>query len=324
MKNQIPWNILMKQLGNKDTKSDPLFNEWIQEKENRQFWEELQVIYSVNGNIPEYYEPDHRKGWNNIEQRMIRSVRHRGRVLYLLRIAASVLLFMLGATGYWLVDHHDQKAVYSEVVSPYGHKTMVLLPDSSVVWLNGNSRIRYKTDFRKERIVELEGEALFEVQKRPGNLFSVTSGLLRLEVYGTKFNFRSFCGEKEPEIALISGSVGIYNGNHHLKTMKPGEVVVYSPIKNKLLTTDSNLEQITSWQSGELIIHNMPLTEVFGYLERWYGVDIAFTGRVNTGQKLSFKVKTESLRELLSIIDRITPVEYTIDGQHVKISNAKN
>ncbi|MEN6320162.1 MAG: DUF4974 domain-containing protein, partial [Syntrophaceae bacterium] len=106
--------------------------------------------------------------------------------------------------------------------------------------------------------------------------------------------------------------------------MKPGEVVVYSPIKNKLLTTDSNLEQITSWQSGELIINNMPLTEVFGYLERWYGVDIAFTGRVNTGQKLSFKVKTESLRELLSIIDRITPVEYTIDGQHVKISNAKN
>lgn len=324
MKDQIPWNLLLHHLRARETTPDPLFDEWIRERDNQRFWDELQVIYSVNGNIPEFYQPDHRKGWHNIEQRITGSVRRRNHVLYLLRIAAAFILFILGATTYRLASDRDQEAVYSEVVSPYGHKTMVLLPDSSVVWLNGNSRIRYKTDFSRERAVELEGEALFEVQKRRGNLFSVTSGLLRLEVYGTKFNFRSFCGEKEPEIALISGSVGIYNGDQHLRTMKPGEVVVYSPLKNKLLTTDSNIKQVTSWQSGELIINNMPLSEVFGYLERWYGVDIEFTERVNTGQKLSFKVKTESLRELLSIIDRITPVEYSIDGQHVKITHAKN
>jgi len=64
----------------------------------------------------------------------------------------------------------------------------------------------------------------------------------------------------------------------------------------------------------------MAIDEVFKYLERWYGVQIESADNFRSGQKLSFKVKSESLRELLSIINRITPIQYTIDGQKVKIA----
>jgi ferric-dicitrate binding protein FerR (iron transport regulator) len=321
MKHQIPWNLLLEHLKDKSAEIDPQFREWLQDKENQQFWDELQVLYSINGNVPEYYQPEQEKGWKNIEHRILKSVHRTNNIHYLLRIAASILLFMLGAAGYWILDQQTRKDIYSEVVSPYGHKTMVLLPDSSVVWLNGNSRIRYKTDFSRERVVELEGEALFDIQKRPSNLFSVQSGSIRLEVYGTKFNFRSFTDENETEIALLNGSVGIFRDDLHLKTMKPGEVVTYFPDENKILTTARKIDQIISWQSDELVINNKILKEVFGYLERWYGVSINYTEEdLQHGQKLSFKVKTESLRELLSIINRITPIKYSIDGKNVRIT----
>lgn len=320
MKNQIPWNILLQHLGNKDTKPDPLFNEWLQDRENQQFWDELQVLYSINGNVPEYYQPDQAIGWKNIEHRILKSAIPTNYIRYLVRVAASVLLFVLGAAGYWALDLHNQKDIYSEVVSPYGHKTMVLLPDSSTVWLNGSSKLKYKTDFSRGRVVELEGEALFDVKKQPANLFSVKSGSLRIEVYGTKFNFRAFPEDDEIEVALIKGSVGIFKGQQHLKTMKSGEVTTYLPVENKMITTSGTIDQIISWQSDELIIDNKTIEEVFDYLERWYGVTIEFSDDLRNGHKLSFKVKTESLRELLSIIDRINPIRYTIDGKKVVVT----
>lgn len=320
MKGQIPWNILLTNLRSEVTKPDPQFEKWLEDKENRQFWDELQIIYAIEGNVPDYYQPDQEKGWQNIEHRILKSVHYKNHIRYLLRIAASVLLFMLGAAGCWFLNSHMREDVYSEVVSPYGHKTMILLPDSSVAWLNGNSRIRYKTDFRHERVVELEGEALFDVHRKPGNLFSVRSKSIRIEVYGTKFNFRAFPNDDKVEITLVHGSVGIFKDQQYLKTMKPGEVVTYLPGQNKIITTSGKIDQIISWQSDELVITNKTLGEVFAYLERWYGVTISFPDELKNGQKLSFKVKTESLRELLSVINRIIPINYTIDGQKVTVT----
>jgi transmembrane sensor len=322
MKNQIPWNLLLEHLKDKGAKVDPQFREWLQDRENQQFWDELQVLYSVNGNVPEYYQPEQEKGWKNIEHRILKSVHRTNYIHDLLRIAASILLFVLGAAGYWVLDQQTRKDVYSEVFSPYGHKTMALLPDSSVVWLNGNSRIRYKTDFSRERVVELEGEALFDIRKRPSNLFSVQSGPIRLEVYGTKFNFRSFTDEHKAEVTLVNGSLAVYKDLQHLKTLKPGEIVIYDPDQNKIMPTSGKIDQIISWQSDELIINNKSIEEVFRYLERWYGVSIDFSEELQTSQKLSFKVKTESLRELLSIINRITPIKYTIDGAKVVVTKS--
>lgn len=320
MKNQIPWNILLNQLEGKPAQPDPLFIEWIQNRENQRFWDELQVLYSINGNIPPSYQPDQAKGWKNIEKRTLKSARPTNYIRHLLRIAASVLLFISGAAGYRALDLHKQKDLWSEVVSPYGHKTMIMLPDSSTVWLNGNSKLKYKTDFSRGRVVALEGEALFDIRKQPKNLFSVNAGSLRVEVYGTKFNLRSFHADDEIEVALVKGSVGVFKDRQHLRTMNPGEVITYLPGQNKIAMSSGMIDQIISWQSGELIINNKPIDEVFGYLERWYGVKIEFSEKLLNGHHLSFKVKAESLRELLSIINKITPIRYTIDGEKVVVT----
>ncbi len=320
MESQIPWNMILEHLRDRTRKQDPRFTEWLhQNKGNRELWEELQVVYAINGTVPEYYSPSREGGWRNIEKRISKSIRKEKHFHLLVRIAASFLLIFLGAGGYWFATRHSAEIIYSEVRSPYGHKTMVLLPDSSVVWLNGDSRLRYQTDFSRERNVELEGEALFDIRKKPGNLFTVKSGALRLEVYGTQFNFRAYSNDDRLEVALLHGSVGVFNNQVHLTTMKPGEIITWFPSENKMQSRSADIRPIISWRTDELIIDNMPVNEVFKYLERWYGVQIIVADGFGDDQKLSFKVKTESLRELLSIINRIRPIHYTIDGQTVKI-----
>jgi ferric-dicitrate binding protein FerR (iron transport regulator) len=79
------------------------------------------------------------------------------------------------------------------------------------------------------------------------------------------------------------------------------------------------MNQITSWKADELVIENETFENVTKYLERWYGVEITLDEKLKNTVKLSFKVKTESLTELLSIIDHITPIKYEINGKQVKI-----
>ena len=50
-------------------------------------------------------------------------------------------------------------------------KLAVMLPDSSEVWLNAASQIRYHKSFLNNREIFLEKEAFFKVEKSSGSTF---------------------------------------------------------------------------------------------------------------------------------------------------------
>jgi ferric-dicitrate binding protein FerR (iron transport regulator) len=170
----------------------------------------------------------------------------------------------------------------------------------------------------------LSGEAMFEVTKKPDNLFTVKSKDIRVEVYGTTFNVQSYDEDNISEIALVEGSIGLFHQDKLMKKMEPGEVIAYNAVEKKFSSQQGNMQQITSWKADELIIENETFESMVKYLERWYGVEITVNPSLKQNQRLSFKVKTESLIELLSIIDHITPVSYEIKGKQVKIMKRTN
>lgn len=322
MTDRTPWENIMKKIQNPKEPEDESLKSWLSEaSENQNILNDLQVIYSINGNVPEKFTPEKELAWNKITQRIGYKIKHTRFIQLLTRIAASFLLIALGVGGAYMWLQPDKS--FTEVFSPYGHKTMVLLPDSSQVWLNGNSKIRYKTNFRASRYVELSGEGLFKVTKSPRNLFTVKSKDLAVEVYGTTFNIKSYPDENQSEVALVEGSIGLFKDDQLMKKMATGEIVVYDKIENKLTDSKFNIKQITSWRTDELIIENETFENITKYLERWYGVEIKLDKSLMNNAKLSFKVKTESLSELLSIINHITPIAYEINGKQVMISKIK-
>lgn len=323
MADQTPWENILNKLQNRGESEDEALTNWLSEnKDNQDILNDLQVIYSISGNTPEPFETENDKAWQKIKKRISFQQKNKPYIKLLFRIAASFLLVALGVGGSLLMRQPDQS--FTEVFSPYGHKTMVLLPDSSQVWLNGNSKLRYNTNFKASRYVELTGEGLFKVTKSPHSLFTVKSQDLKVEVYGTTFNVKSYPEDQVSEVALVEGSVGLFHNEELMKRMVPGEAVTYNVSENKLGQSTFDVKQITSWRTDELIIENETFENVIKYLERWYGVEITLDRSLMNHSKLSFKVKTESLIELLSIINHITPITYEINGKQVKISKQTN
>ncbi len=177
----------------------------------------------------------------------------------------------------------------------------------------------YDADFAGKREVRLSGEALFKVTKDPARQFSVNSQNLRVDVFGTTFNVKSYPEDMISEVALVEGKVSLYHDARLLKKMAPGEVIAYNAKENNFSSRQGNIDQIISWKADELVIENETFSNVSKYLERWYGVKITLDGSISQNLRLSFKVKTESLIELLSIINHITPISYNINGKQVTI-----
>lgn len=320
MEEQIPWGKIQYYLQHSAEKPDDDLQKWLQESaHNRNLWEEIKLTFLISGELPNEYTPDQQVAWSKIENRITSKQRRIGFNPVFFKVAASILLFLIGGlAGYYLLQNQDVQ--YAEVFSPYGHKTKVVLPDHSVVWLNGNSSLKYETNFRHSRNIELMGEALLKVAKDPGNVFRLRSGDVKVEVYGTKFNFKHYANDQDAEVALLEGSVGLFNREQLLTKMVPGELVNLDPKTNKFEISHENMDMIVSWSTDELVIENKSFVEVLKYLERWYGVQFHYDDNLVVTQRLSFKVKTESLQELLSTIGRITSIKYKIEGKNVELS----
>jgi ferric-dicitrate binding protein FerR (iron transport regulator) len=322
MENLIPWDKIQYALTNPSDTPDEELVRWIDSSvQNRELWEEIKLTYLIAGELPAEFLPDRRTAWRKVESRIEKKERRRKISPFFLRVAASILLFAVGALSSWYFLHQTYEPQYAEVYSPFGHKTRVVLPDHTVVLLNGNSNLKYETTFQKERKVELSGEALFEVAKNPDKVFRLTSGDVKIEVYGTKFNFKHYPEDENTEVALLEGSVGFFNKDKLLLKMVPGEVTNLNHQTNHFHVDHEDLDMIVSWSTDELVIENKPFEEVLKYLERWYGVRFRYSGDLGVTQRLSFKVKTESLPELLATIGHLTSVKYKIEGKNIELSN---
>ena len=216
--NQTLWEQIQNKLLNPNEREENSLKNWLNEnQENKTVLDDLKVIYAITGNVPESFVPQKEMAWQKVMKRISIRKQQPKIIRFMLRIAASILLIAIGVGGSLYLQNNSAENSYTEVYSPYGHKTRVVLPDGSQVWLNGDSRLKYNSNFSDARNVELTGEALFEVTKNPNRLFTVNAEELRLEVYGTTFNVKSYPEDIISEVALLEGSVGLFRDKQLLK-----------------------------------------------------------------------------------------------------------
>src|SRR5690606_4392916 len=99
----------------------------------------------------------------------------------------------------------------------------IVLADGTKVWLNSASTLTFPTVFsRKERKVELTGEAYFEVTRNKAKPFFVKTLQNEVEVLGTHFNVMEYPEEGISQTTLLEGSVKVRQGKNE-KLLKPGE-----------------------------------------------------------------------------------------------------
>ena len=212
----------------------------------------------------------------------------------------SWIRYSAAATIILLLGIGSVMRFYSTIVEPVtGQHLTASLPDNSVVQLNSGAVIKYKPFwFKYSRIVELEGEAFFEVEK--GKEFVVESGPGKTVVLGTSFNILS--RGTEYEVTCVSGSVKVIA---HVSLdeviLVPDEKVVMGSGGMLNIERQVRTEQSTSWINNEFFFTSVSLKKVFNEIERQYGLEITLPeldGYVYTGNF----IKDQPLENVLDLV----------------------
>ena len=321
-----PWEAIAARLKNEANTEQLLqIEEWlIVSPENQIILTEIINTWSLTRHKTQFYEPDKTINWAKLMKRIDHS---QGRTIqlnkwYRLVAAASIIavVFLAGLGFGGEFFKHSPKISFVKITAPDGSKTQIVLPDSTHVWLNSGAELQYPSDFTAQnRQVKMKGECFFSVTKDPNHPFIVDGTKLSVRVYGTKFNVNENEHSGGTDVTLISGAVEVFNQNNELVTkLNPGEQLVSNEGLYKIFKTQ-NPEAVFSWINNVLIFNNQPFEAVIQHLEKWYGVDITLDKTLYYNYNYTFKVKTESLREVLELISFITPIEYNIEGEKVSI-----
>ncbi len=209
-------------------------------------------------------------------------------------VAASVVL-LLGL----FTMLQDSDVSYNTLASQH---QSITLPDGSVVVMNAGSSITFEDEWSDSRLVNLEGEAFFKVQK--GSKFSVVTSNGTVEVLGTSFNVYS--RDNELKVVCKTGKVKV-SADDSSVLLTPGLATDTEPdgLKNPYARENAN-----GWIIGELDYEDEPVENVFAELERQFGIGIEYTK--SSDVVFSGPVSLENLNTALSIVCPANDLAYEI------------
>ena len=154
----------------------------------------------------------------------------------------------------------NNKLQYNSIETPKGGQYQLVLPDGTRVWLNAATSLKYPVSFASsnERIVELTGEAYFEVAHNKAHPFKVVSNKQVVEVLGTHFNVNAYPDEPDTKTTLLEGAVKVTAGNDKaiLKSNQEAELTAH------LKVTDVDAQEAISWKNGDFRFDEEPLEVV--------------------------------------------------------------
>ena len=224
-------------------------------------------------------------------------------------VAASFALLIISAVLVFVYPKGETEHIaFLEVRATAGSKTQVVLPDSSVVWLNSNARIRYPQRFTaRDREVEFWGEALFTVAKNEKIPFVVQMDGMKVQVLGTVFNIHSSAEADIIETTLLEGSVAISSGKYETKqagrVLQPNEQALYNRVNGEIKVQRVQASLFSAWVNGIFHFENNTLEEIVRTLSRAFDVSIHIEGDTLRSKKFTAHfIHHETLDEILSVL----------------------
>ena len=270
------------------------------------------------------------KEWNRLNKRLdINNKRTiTGFKKYKIKILqyAAVFAFLMVLVGSVFFSDYifntNDKIAYNEIITPKGQIKNVLLPDGSLVFLNSDTKLKYKSNFgTKNREVFLEGEAFFDVTQNSRKPFIVYTSENTVKVLGTAFNVSAYPDENIHQISLERGKISISHDKGKSLLLNPDETYLLLCNKNqsKIFKTE-NVEIYSSWKDGKIIFRNQRFADIARKLERSHNIVISIqnTKIENLRYTGEFNIN-DDIRKILEIISLTTPVNYEIKNDTIFI-----
>lgn len=218
------------------------------------------------------------------------------------------------------------------ISTPRGGQYEVVLADGSSVFLNAGSTLRFPSYFwGKTRLVELDGEAYFEVQGNKSMPFIVKSGAQQVEVLGTRFAINAYGEEDGIRTTLLEGSVKVLLNSEGTKLsdnamvqLSPGEqAMVNQGASGGISKAKVNVHKATAWKDGLFSFENDDLRSIMKQIARWYDLEVIYEGFV-PDEKFFGEIARESrLSEVLTILE-YNNIHFRLEGRKLYVTANPN
>ncbi|MEL1255232.1 FecR domain-containing protein [Flavobacterium sp. DGU38] len=210
----------------------------------------------------------------------------------------------------------DDANSFNTLSTPTGGQYNIVLADGTKVFLNTVSSIKYPTRFNgDQRVVELEGEAYFEVAKNKEKPFIVKSENQAIEVLGTHFNIHAYNNEPIVKTTLLEGSVAVTYKNQKA-VLKPGQQSNVSDKFNRIAIRQVDTESAIAWKNGRFKFDNADLKSVMKQLERWYGIKVEYRGDVSDVRFNGGTFMNKNLSEVLKVLE-LSNIKFKVEGKTI-------
>jgi transmembrane sensor len=201
-----------------------------------------------------------------------------------------------------LADHMTGVAELREVV----------LEDGSVVHLDAGSAISVTYGAAGRDVALLAGQAFFDVAPLQGRPFRVRSGDVTVTVTGTAFSVRS--SPQAVSVDVQSGRVEVSAGSAVSAVLTRGQRVVVDRASGGIVRGEVAPEQVASWRSRRLIVHDATLDDVVEELGRHHAGLILLPDR-----KLARQLVT-GVFDLTRPVEALTAVAESQNGKLMEIT----
>lgn len=211
---------------------------------------------------------------------------------------------------------------YNTIITPRAGQYQLVLQDGTKVWLNADSRLHYPVQFNgKERRVELEGEAYFEVVHNSAMPFKVVTGEVTTTDLGTHFNIKAYNDDDKIATTLLQGSVNVNDElTGQTKLLVPGKQARITKGNGVISIANAPIEEVVAWKNGYFIFDNEDIRSVMKLISRWYDVDVTYHLNKNVRVGGTFS-KAENLDHLLKSFELIGNIHCDLKERRIIVSN---
>lgn len=253
------------------------------------------------------------------EKKPTRIARKGAKVKTLWAVAASVAAAVMLGIGIhrFAADDASQTSGFTAFANTTDDVAAIMLDDSTKVWLGTKSSILYNTAADKpERVVNLSGEAYFDVRRDESRPFIVKTEAVQVKVLGT-----AFCVNNDTDAGIVS--VILERGSVRLQTPQGAGLVRLSP--DQLAEFDAKTGDLTVEPIGaepyivqhfdKVTLQQATIGEIISHIERMYGVRISPLPNPDGSRRYTLNYKrTDSVDDLVETVQALTGTRLKVLG----------
>ncbi|RBL90803.1 FecR family protein [Chitinophaga flava] len=315
------YEIVAKQLSSQSSpEEEVILQQWrdASAENEAEYQKTRQIWQDAPGHLPQQKQFDTAAAWNKVDRALHQAAPVRTiRMATIKYAAAAVLLIALTAGAWWLASRPSLKV--QELAANDGKIKSLELSDKSMITLRPGARIKYSEG--AERVVELEGEAFFEVAVDPHHPFVVkTPNQSIVEVLGTSFTVKTV--DAHTTVIVTSGKVklGMENDTSSV-ILTSGQKGVWGD--GQLSSADNDEPNFMAWKTGILQFNDQSLVEILPQLADFYGKVIRIEDSYQataTQQKATISFQDQSCDEVLHELQLLLGFNYRQEGDTIVIS----